>query len=172
MTARATPPDIELLVLDADGVLTDGSIWIDDRGRETKRFHVRDGFAMRAWLKAGKELAVITGRGGLALRHRLEGLGVRHLISSSGPKRAALEEVWSRVGVDAAHTAVLGDDLPDLPMLRMAGFPMAVADAADEVKSAAVWHATRAGGHGAVREAVEFLLKACGRWDAVVGDDR
>ncbi|MCE9618838.1 MAG: HAD hydrolase family protein [Planctomycetes bacterium] len=169
MPARGSPANIKLLILDADGVLTDGSIWIDDRGHETKRFNVRDGFAMRAWLRAGKEMAVITGRGGLALRHRLDGLGVRHLISASGPKKEAMETLLKQLGIDAAHAAVMGDDLPDLPMLKLAGYPMAVADAADEVKALAAWSSTRNGGHGAVREAVEFLLKASGEWDASVG---
>jgi len=169
MIEPGSPSNIQLLILDADGVLTDGGIFVDDRGCETMRFNVRDGFAIRAWLAAKKEIAVITGRGGLALRHRLDGLGVKNLISASGHKLQVIEELLKKLGVDAQHTAVLGDDLPDIPMLKMVGFPMAVADAASEVKAVSKWCSTKNGGHGAVREAVEFLLKSSGEWDRAVG---
>ncbi len=168
MQALSSPADIQLLILDADGVLTDGGIYVDDAGCESKRFNVRDGFAIRAWLQAKKEIAVITGRGGMALRHRLDGLGVKNLISASGPKKKVLEELLKNLNISASHTAALGDDLPDVPMLKMVGYPMAVADAVDEVKAAAKWHSTKNGGHGAVREAVEFLLKSSGNWDSAV----
>jgi 3-deoxy-D-manno-octulosonate 8-phosphate phosphatase (KDO 8-P phosphatase) len=168
MREVGSPNNIQLLILDSDGVLTDGGIFVDDRATETKRFNVRDGFAIRAWLEAKKEIAVITGRGGLALRHRLDGLGVKNLISASGPKKKVLEDLLKKFGVDAQHTAALGDDLPDLPMLKMVGFPMAVADATDEIKAVAKWHATKNGGHGAVREAIEFLLKSSGEWERAV----
>ncbi len=168
MVKEVFPNNIQLLILDADGVLTDGGIFVDDSGCETMRFHVRDGFAIRAWLAAKKEIAVITGRGGLALRHRLDGLGVKNLISASGPKQKVLEDLLSTFGIEARHTAALGDDLPDLPMLKMVGFPMAVADAADEVKAVAKWRSSRNGGHGAVRESIELLLKASGQWERAV----
>ena len=168
MPEAGSPNNIQLLILDADGVLTDGGIYVDDQGHETMRFNVRDGFAIRAWIAAKKEIAVITGRGGLALRHRLDGLGVKNFISASGPKQKVLEDLLKKFGVDARHVAALGDDLPDLPMLRMVGFPMAVADAADEIKAAAQWHATKNGGHGAVREAIEFLLKSSDEWRSAV----
>ena len=168
MVEQTSALNIQLLILDADGVLTDGGIFVDDQGNETKRFNVRDGFAIRAWLAARKEIAVITGRGGLALRHRLNGLGVKNLISASGPKKKVLEDLLQQLGIAAQNTAVMGDDLPDLPMLKMVGFPMAVADATPEIKAAAKWHSTKNGGNGAVREAVEFLLKASGEWDKAV----
>ena len=168
MVKQDSSVNIQLLILDADGVLTDGGIVVDDQGNESKRFNVRDGFAIRAWLATGKQIAVITGRGGLALRHRLNSLGVQNLISASGPKKKVLEDLLQQFGIAAQHTAVMGDDLPDLPMLKMVGFPMAVADAVDEIKAGAKWRATKNGGHGAVREAVEFLLKSSGEWDKAV----
>lgn len=168
MSSGADASKVRLLVLDADGTLTDGGILVDGHGVEMKRFSVRDGFAMRCWLRSGRELAVITGRGELALRHRLADLGVRHLVTASGPKGAVIEELAARVGVAPAHTAAMGDDLPDLPMLHRVGYPMAVGDAVSEVKAASAWIARAAGGHGAVREAVEHLLRAAGEWDGVV----
>jgi 3-deoxy-D-manno-octulosonate 8-phosphate phosphatase (KDO 8-P phosphatase) len=168
MPRPSDPARVRLLVLDADGTLTDGSIHVDGHGVETKRFHVRDGFGMRAWLRSGRELAVVTGRGELALRHRLNDLGVRHVVTASGPKGAVLEGLLARLGIPAAETAAMGDDLPDLPLLARVGYPMAVADAAPEVRQMAAWVATSAGGHGAVREAIEHVLRAAGAWQAVV----
>lgn len=159
---------MRLLVLDADGTLTDGGIHVDGLGVESKRFSVRDGFAIRAWMRSGRELAVITGRGEMALRHRMTDLGVRHLIVSSGPKGAVIEGLLARLGVAASEAAAMGDDLPDLPMLRRVGYPMAVADASKEVLQAAAWTSSMAGGHGAVREAIEHLMRAAGVWQSVV----
>lgn len=168
MPAAADAHKVRLLVLDADGTLTDGGIFVDAHGVESKRFSVRDGFAVRCWLRSGRELAVITGRGEMALRHRLTDLGVRHLVSASGPKGPVIEALLSNLGVPAAEAAAMGDDLPDLPMLHRVGYPMAVGDAVPEVRAAAAWTAAAHGGHGAVREAVEHLLRAAGAWQAVV----
>jgi 3-deoxy-D-manno-octulosonate 8-phosphate phosphatase (KDO 8-P phosphatase) len=155
---------IRLLCLDVDGVLTDGSIWISDRGEETKRFHVRDGFAIRLWQRLGGTVAVITGRSGLALRHRLDELGVRHLVNGSPDKGRDLERLLGELGIPATACAMVGDDLPDLPAMRRCGYPIAVADAAAEVRAAAAFVTTTGGGHGAVREAIEHLLRRDGRW--------
>ena len=168
MPAAADAHKVRLLVLDADGTLTDGGIHVDAHGVESKRFSVRDGFAVRCWLRSGRELAVITGRGEMALRHRLTDLGVRHLVSASGPKGPVIEALLANLGVPAAETAAMGDDLPDLPMLHRVGYPMAVGDAVPEVRAASAWTATAHGGHGAVREAIEHLLRAAGEWQAVV----
>ena len=168
MQGASDPACVRLLVLDADGTLTDGGIHVDGHGIESKRFSVRDGFAIRAWMRSGRELAVITGRGELSLRHRMADLGVRHLITSSGPKGAVIESLLGRLGVSASETAAMGDDLPDLPLLRRVGYPMAVADASPEVLQAAAWTSRAPGGHGAVREAIEHLMRASGAWQAVV----
>ncbi len=159
---------IELLCLDVDGVMTDGSIHLDDNAVETKRFHVRDGTGIRIWSRLGYHVALITGRSGRAVRHRAAELGIEHVIQASTDKAASLDAVLAKLSLQAAQAAILGDDLPDLPMLRKAGYPMAVADAVSEVRQVAVFVTTRAGGDGAVREAVEHLLSAKGRWNEAV----
>lgn len=159
---------IRLLCLDVDGVLTDGGIAIDDAGHETKRFHVRDGAALRMWSRLGLSIAVITGRDGMALRHRLRELGVRHVVSGSKEKGAAFDALLAELGVAADEVAMIGDDLPDLPILRRCGFAVAVRDASQEVLDIARFVTARPGGSGAVREAVEHILKAQGRWTEAV----
>ena len=172
MALRADASKVRLLLLDADGTLTDGGIVVDGHGLESKRFSVRDGFGMRAWLRSGREIAVITGRGEMAVRHRLADLGVRMLVSASGPKGPVVESILARCRVAAEQAAAMGDDLPDLPMLHRVGYPMAVGDAVPEVQAASAWVAKAKGGHGAVREAVEHLLRAAGEWDALVESHR
>lgn len=159
---------IKLLCLDVDGVLTDGGIAIDDAGHETKRFHVRDGAAMRMWSRLGLEIAVITGRNGMALRHRLRELGVRHVVAGSKEKGSSFDGLLAELGVVPAQVAMIGDDLPDLPILRRCGLPIAVRDASQEVLDLARFVTARPGGSGAVREAVEHILKAQGRWEEAV----
>lgn len=156
------PASIELLVLDVDGVMTDGSINIDDDGRETKRFHVRDGYAMKLWMRQGHHLAIITGRSGMALKHRLDSLGVPEgmVIQGSKDKSADLDLIMQRCGVSEEHAACMGDDWPDLPMMRRVGYPMCPADAEPEVRSRCAYTAMRAGGHACVREAIAHLLGA------------
>jgi 3-deoxy-D-manno-octulosonate 8-phosphate phosphatase (KDO 8-P phosphatase) len=150
---------IQLLCLDVDGVLTDGGIHIDDHGNETKRFHVRDGAGLRMWMKLGFHVALITGRRGMAVRHRAHELGIRFVIQGSGDKLADFRQLLQELELKASEAAMLGDDLPDLPILRLAGYPMAVADADPEVRAIARFVTVRAGGHGAVREAIEHLLQ-------------
>ncbi len=159
---------IELLCLDVDGVLTDGSIRLDDNGVETKRFHVRDGTGIRIWTRLGYHLALVTGRSGKALGHRAAELDIRHVIQASTDKARSLQELLDELSLTPSQAAILGDDLPDLPMMRKAGYAMAVADAVEEVQQAAAFVTTRAGGDGAVREAVEHLLRAKGRWGEAV----
>ena len=156
---------IQLICLDVDGVLTDGGIYLDDQGVETKRFHVRDGLGLNIWKKLGGELAIITGRSGLAVRHRADELGIEHVFQGSTDKVADFGRLLNDLGLTASQAAMIGDYLPDLPVLRLCGYPMAVADAAREVREEADYITTRPGGLGAVREAVEHLLKAQDRWD-------
>lgn len=165
MTAHDPAAAIELLVLDVDGVLTDGSVVLDHHGHEIKVFNTRDGLGVRLWMRLGGQVAIITGRQSLALRHRCAELGIRHIFQAAGEKRAVFGDLLRTLDMSASHAAVVGDDLPDLPMLHLAGYPIAVADAAPEVREAAHFVTTAAGGHGAVREAVEHLLKAQGRWE-------
>lgn len=157
-----TAANVALLALDVDGVLTDGSILIDDLGHETKRFNVRDGFGMKLWQRMGFGLAIITGRTGRVVQHRMAELGVEHVFQGASDKPAALEQVLRRTGITADRVAYLGDDWPDLAVLRRVGYPMAVGDAVPEVRRAAAFVTERPGGRGAVREAVEHLLESKG----------
>ncbi len=155
---------IRLLLLDVDGVMTDGGILLSDRGEESKRFDVRDGCGLRIWQRLGGEVAIITGRTGMSLRHRLNELGIRHLINGSKDKGADFDRLCGELSVDPRSAAMLGDDLPDLSVLRRCGYPMAVRDAAAEVRAVARFVTERPGGHGAVRDAIEHLLVREGRW--------
>jgi len=165
-----TPDAVRLLVLDVDGVLTDGSIHLDDQGVETKCFHVRDGQGIKLWLHAGHHLAMITGRAGQAVQHRARELNIKHLVQGAGDKREALQQLMDQLNVTAEQTAVIGDDLPDVPMLEMCGYPIAVSDAVPEVCRMARFITSRPGGRGAVREAIEHLLKRQSRWQKIVNE--
>ena len=162
------PADVELLCLDVDGVMTDGSIILAPDGGEQKRFHVRDGLAMKAWMRAGYRLAVITGRGGPALRHRMTELGVELVREHVADKGVAVREVQEGLGIQPARTAFMGDDLADLPAFAGSGYAMAPSDADPDVLKRSDWIATRKGGDAAVREAIEHLLRSRGAWDDVV----
>lgn len=164
----ADPRGIRLLVLDVDGVLTDGGIALSDRGVETKRFHVHDGCGLRIWTRLGNAVAIITGRTGRSLRHRLDELGIRHLVNGSADKGRDFAALCARLGVGAGEAAMLGDDLPDLPVLARCGYPMAVRDAAPEVIALARFVTARPGGAGAVRDAIHHLLERQGRWAEAV----
>ena len=171
MKKKATPrsaagkaPRIRLLVLDVDGVLTDGVLVYGASGEEIKRFHVRDGLALQQARRAGVEVAVVSGRASAAVTRRMSELGVIEVHQGVGDKEALLRGLLARLRVSGAETAVMGDDLPDLPLMRMAGIAMAPVDAAPEVRQAADWVSRSAGGHGAVREAVEWLLRSRKAW--------
>lgn len=157
------PSIVRALVLDCDGVLTDGSVWVDDDGRESRRFSVRDGFGIALWRSLGLGIGVISGRGGASLRHRMQGLGVSEVVQSASDKAASFREVAARLGVEPGVCAFIGDDWPDLPAMAIAGYPIAVADAAPAVRAAAAWVTTSPGGGGAVRESIEHILAALGR---------
>lgn len=166
---RELASPIRLIVADVDGVFTDGGLWIDAAGREFKRFDVQDGLGVRLWIEAGFEWLAVTGRGGTAVRHRLGELGVRWIVSGVADKEAAVESMLPRLGVRWSEIAVIGDDLPELPLFRRAGLGVAVANAATDVLQAARWVTRSTGGHGAVRELVERLLRATDRWAVADG---
>jgi len=159
---------VRLLVLDVDGVMTDGGIIIDDDGRETKVFHVRDGFGIRLWQRLGGEAAIITGRCSRVVTHRAAELHITHVMQDVRDKGAALRTLLDRTGLQPEQAAAIGDDLNDLPLLAAVGYPMSVADAALEVRKAARFVTSRPGGRGAVREAIEHLLVAQRRWSEAV----
>ena len=155
---------IELLLLDVDGVLTDGSVVYLDDGTELKRFHVRDGSGLKLWHTAGKRSAIVSGRKSTAVERRAAELGVSPVLQGRDDKLAAFTEVLTATGLRPEQVCAVGDDLPDLPVLRRCGLAIAVADACAEVKAAAHFVTGVPGGRGAVREAIEWLLKAQGRW--------
>ena len=165
---RETLAKIELLVLDVDGVMTDGRITLTPDGDEIKRFHVRDGSGMKYWKRAGKKLAIISGRGSTVVTYRAKELDVDIVRLSVKDKLPAYREVLGELGVSDEQTAVIGDDLTDLPLLRQCAFSVAVADAAEEVKTAAAHVTELPGGAGCVREVIELILKQTGRWDEVI----
>jgi 3-deoxy-D-manno-octulosonate 8-phosphate phosphatase (KDO 8-P phosphatase) len=160
---------IELLLLDVDGVLTDGLIVYTDAGAELKRFHVRDGSGLKFWQLAGKRAAIVSGRNSPAVTRRAAELGVAPVLQGHADKLAAFEEVLADTGVRPEQVCAVGDDLPDLPVLRRCGLAVAVADACREVREAADHVTAVPGGHGAVRDAIEWLLRLQGRWESIVG---
>jgi len=151
---------IRLLVLDVDGVLTDGRLYLSAAGEELKVFHVRDGSGLVAVQRAGITVAIISGRDSAAVTRRAAELGIRHVRQGVGDKGAALDQLLDELGVSAAATACVGDDTPDVPMLRRAGLAIGVADAHPALLAAAHWVTPSNGGQGAVREACDLLLSA------------
>lgn len=154
---------VGLLVLDVDGVLTDGRLWFGPEGEALKVFHVRDGHGIKQLLDAGIEVAIISGRQSAAVGTRMRELGVRHVIQGAVDKQVAIDALLARLDIPSERAACLVDDLPDLPLMRTVGLAAAVADAHPDVLAAAD-HVTRlAGGHGAVREFCDWLLAARAR---------
>ena len=154
--------EIALVVLDVDGVLTDGRLWYGPDGETLKAFNVRDGHGIKSLVAAGVGVAVISGRRSAAVTARMRELGVADVAQGVGDKARALAELLKRNAVDPRRVACLVDDTPDLGLMSAVGMPAAVADAHPDVLAAAK-HVTRAaGGHGAVREFCDFLLAARG----------
>ncbi|HJZ57845.1 MAG TPA: HAD hydrolase family protein [Gemmataceae bacterium] len=159
---------VELLLLDVDGVLTDGGIVYADNGVELKRFHVRDGSGLKLWQLAGKRAVIVSGRSSPAVEVRAAELGVSPVLQGRADKLTAFEAVLGETGLRAEQVCAIGDDLPDLPVLRRCGLAVAVADACPEVRAAADYVTTAPGGQGAVRDAIEWLLKLQGAWAGLV----
>ena len=141
---------------------------MDHRGEELKRFFSHDGVAIKGWLGCGRQLAVITARDSTATERRFSELGVKYIYTGVKDKAKIFETILNAVEMEPSQAAMVGDDLPDLPVLRKCGYAVAVSNAVEEVKALAHYVTTLPGGHGAVREVVEQLLKAQGRWDDVV----
>ena len=160
--------DIRLLLLDVDGVLTDGSIIYNDRGSETKEFNAKDGFGLRMAMQAGVKVGLVTGRTSKALHTRCRDLGITIVYDGVQQKERLLDEIAAQTGVRAENTAFVGDDLPDLPIMRRVGLSVAVADAHERVRKHADWTTSAAGGRGAVREVCDALLRAHGKWDELM----
>ncbi|TDJ46540.1 MAG: phenylphosphate carboxylase subunit delta [Gammaproteobacteria bacterium] len=153
---------IRLLVLDVDGVLTDGRLIYGADGSEAKAFNVRDGLGIKLAMRAGIEVAVISGRGGPAVDRRMAELGIRHVYLEQADKPAALASITADIGAGLDVVACVGDDLPDLVMMERCALGIAVADAHQTVRDAADWVTGHPGGHGAVREVCDLLIAARG----------
>ncbi len=164
MTLEDTAARIRLLVLDVDGVMTDGRLYLNGRGEEIKVFDVRDGYGLKRVLDAGIEVAIITGRSSEAVERRARELGITEVHQGVGGKGPFLDELLRSRSLEPASVCCVGDDIPDLPLLERAGLPVAVADAAVEVRDAAALITKRRGGRGAVREVCELILAARGLW--------
>jgi 3-deoxy-D-manno-octulosonate 8-phosphate phosphatase (KDO 8-P phosphatase) len=171
----ASPPDlaarcgpVELLLVDVDGVLTDGVIAIDDHGVETKHFHVRDGSGLNLWRKAGKRAAILSGRWAPLVDRRAAELGIAPVIQGVPHKGEPFRALIKELGLDASQVCYVGDDLADLPVLGAVGLAACPADAAPEVIETAHLVTDAAGGRGAVREVVEVILKYQGVWDGLI----
>jgi 3-deoxy-D-manno-octulosonate 8-phosphate phosphatase (KDO 8-P phosphatase) len=159
---------IEVLVLDVDGVLTDGGIVYGSSELEVKQFHVRDGSGLKAWQLAGKRAAVITGRRSQIVEVRAAELGIAPVIQGAADKLAAYREMLTTCAVRPDQVCYVGDDLPDLPVLLNCGLGAAVADACPEVKADAHYVTHARGGRGAVREVIELVLRCQGHWQQIV----
>jgi len=160
--------DIKLLVLDVDGVLTDGTVVVNADGSESKFFNSLDGHGIRMWRRAGLKVAFLSGRASEAAKYRAEELGVDYVFLNCHEKLPVVEKLLEELGLSAREAACIGDDLPDLPMIRYVGFGAAVADSVDEVKQYADYVTTHRGGRGAVREVIEYILKNSGKWQQLM----
>ena len=160
--------DIKMLILDVDGVLTDGTIIINADGSESKRFNLLDGHGIRMWRRAGLKVALLSGRYSKATEHRAKQLSVDYCLQDYHTKMEGLEKLREQAGVAQQNIAYIGDDLLDLPVIGCVGFGVAVANAVDEVKDMAHYVTTRTGGTGAVREVIEYILKNTGKWQKLM----
>ncbi len=158
---------IKMLLLDVDGVLTDGSIVYDTDGRELKSFNVKDGHGIKLLMRAGVKVGIITSRESKVVLMRAKDLGIEIVYQRAIDKAKALDEIVAEEGLSDEDVAFIGDDLVDLPVLRRVGFSVAVADAIPEVKESADYVTHTRGGYGAVREVCELILKVQDRWEDV-----
>lgn len=155
---------IKLLLMDCDGVLTDGRLWLLEDGDERKSFSARDGLGLELWHRAGLKSGIISGRSSSAVDRRAKELGVEYVRQGSQNKIQVFEELLKLADVEENEVAFIGDDLNDIPLMKRAELAVAVADAAEEARAVAHYVTKAKGGVGAVREAVEMILKAQGRW--------
>lgn len=158
---------IKILIMDVDGVMTDGRIIINDDGRETKNFDVRDGHGIKLVQRYGIEVALLTGRQSEVVKHRANELGITEVHQKIFNKKEVFVEILQKNNLNADQAAFIGDDIIDIPVLKEAGFSATVADAIDIVKKTVDYVTKKKGGRGAVREVCEMLLQAQGRWPEI-----
>ena len=156
---------IRCILSDVDGVMTDGRIIYDSAGAETKQFHVRDGLGIKLWMRAGFSFGIITARESVMVQRRASELGIMHVYQGAGDKLQRAVEIADELDCELSSFCYIGDDLPDIPVMKRVGIAVAPADAAADAREAAHWVLDREGGHGAVRELVERLLRAKDLWN-------
>lgn len=159
---------LKLLILDVDGVLTDGRLFFDNQGLEYKCFHARDGHGIKLLRQTGVEVAVISGRKSNSVALRMQSLGIEHVYQGYENKIAAFEDLMQKLGVDPDQVAHVGDDVLDLPIMTRVGLAIAVDDANFAVKQRSHWCTTLPGGQGAVREVCDLIMQAQGTFAAVL----
>jgi 3-deoxy-D-manno-octulosonate 8-phosphate phosphatase (KDO 8-P phosphatase) len=162
--------NIKLLILDVDGVLTDGSIILDNEGNEFKAFHVRDGHGIKMLHKAGVQVAIITGRHSKVVERRAHELGITEVYQRCHIKSVAYEHLLEKMGIADREVAYVGDDIVDIPLFKRVGLSIAVADATEETKAEAMIVTESRGGKGAAREVCELILKSNGKWKEIIDE--
>jgi 3-deoxy-D-manno-octulosonate 8-phosphate phosphatase (KDO 8-P phosphatase) len=162
--------NIKMLILDVDGVLTDGGIILDNEGNEYKSFHVRDGHGIKMLIHAGVHVAIITGRHSKVVERRAHELGITEVFQKCHDKRVAYKKLIEQYSLEDKEVAYIGDDIVDAPIMVMVGLPVAVADATEDTKGYALLVTKNRGGRGAVREITDFILKSKGIWQRMVDD--
>lgn len=166
LAAQMVATSIRCILTDVDGVLTDGRIIYDSAGNETKRFHVRDGLGIKLWMQSGCHFGIVTSRTSPMVQRRAEELGITHVSQGRRDKWPAAVDMMAAMNVNAEQVCYIGDDLPDLDVMNRVAISAAPADAASDVLDAATWVMDHAGGEGVLRELIERLMRANGRWPA------
>ncbi len=160
--------DIKLVILDVDGVMSDGRIVIDDNGVQSRNFDIKDGLGVVALQMLGVEVAIITSKRSGAVRHRAEELKIKRFYEGIRKKTEAYAEIIEDMGITDDEVCYVGDDLVDLSMMKRVGLPVAVADAVPDILEHAAYVTSARGGYGAVREVAEMILKAQGKWEKLL----
>jgi len=155
---------IKLLILDVDGVMTDGRIVINDLGQESKFFNVKDGHGLKMLMRSGIDVVLLTGRQSAVVEHRAKDLGITEIHQRVWNKLEVYEEIIRRRGLSDDEVAFIGDDIVDIPVLRRVGFSVSVADGTEETRKSVQYVSSRRGGDGVVREVCDLILKAQGHW--------
>jgi 3-deoxy-D-manno-octulosonate 8-phosphate phosphatase (KDO 8-P phosphatase) len=167
ISAKDAARGIRLLILDVDGVLTDGRIILDNDGNEYKAFHVRDGHGIKMLIRSGVKVAIITGRHSKVVERRAQELGITEVFQKCHNKKVAYSQLLERYSLKDHEVAYVGDDIVDAPIMAVVGLPVAVADADGETVKFALMTTRSSGGRGAVREVTDFILRAKGLWETM-----
>ena len=160
--------DIKFLVLDVDGTLTDGKIYVDDKDNSFKAFNVKDGFALVNWLKLGGEVAILTGKKSNIVERRAKELGIKYIIQGSKNKKQDLKNILKELNITFENVAYMGDDLNDLGVMKSVGFSACPKDSVQEVLEITNFISSKNGGDGAVREFLEHIMKKNGMWKKIL----